>query len=159
MSVAVYMAYSFLNTAYRFQTYLYGVSSSLDTAYQLSETGTKPHLCIRESIKRVSSNKHEEKSMEFNSLKYDFEWFKHDHLLWKDSMNFANDGGGKEDASNREYGLMINDDDFEQMCDYLLTKDATSLMNDMDERFEGKKFKLIGTPSERIASLDQEFDN
>ncbi|GJU73461.1 hypothetical protein Tco_1264866 [Tanacetum coccineum] len=68
-----------------------------------------PNLGTR--IKRVSSNMHEEKSMEFNSLKYDFEWFKHDHLLWKDSMNFANDGGGKEDASNSSWSTYVPNDE------------------------------------------------
>ncbi|GKA48047.1 hypothetical protein Tco_0741005, partial [Tanacetum coccineum] len=58
-----------------------------------------------------------------------------------------------------EYGLMINDEDYEYMCDYLLTKDAPSFMDDMDERFEEKKLSLIGTLSERIASLNNEFDN
>ncbi|GJR61554.1 retrovirus-related pol polyprotein from transposon TNT 1-94 [Tanacetum coccineum] len=58
-----------------------------------------------------------------------------------------------------EYGLMINDEDYEYMCDYLLAKDAPSFMDDMDERFEEKKPSLIGTPSERIASLYNKFNS
>ncbi|GJT94078.1 hypothetical protein Tco_1082923 [Tanacetum coccineum] len=110
------------------------------------------------------------------------------HLLRKNSKNFANNGGGKrlsngawstyvpsDEWKNMErerydpkqgiqesivqYRLMINDDDFKHMCDYLLAKDAPSFMNDIDERFKEKKFSLIETQSGRIASLDQEFDN
>ncbi|GKF44818.1 hypothetical protein Tco_0131370, partial [Tanacetum coccineum] len=42
--------------------------------------------------------------------------------------------------------------------DYLLSKDAPFAMDDEKERLEEKKYKLLGTPHERIASIEQEFD-
>ncbi|GKA34824.1 hypothetical protein Tco_0721253 [Tanacetum coccineum] len=60
---------------------------------------------------------------------------------------------------NNEYGVMINDNDFKYMCDYLHSKDTPSFMNDIAERMEEKRYKLVGTPSERIASLNLEFDD
>nr|GEY76451.1 RNA-directed DNA polymerase, eukaryota [Tanacetum cinerariifolium] len=53
---------------------------------------------------------------------------------------------------------MINDDDFEHTCDYLLAKNAHSFINDMDERSEENRYELIGAQSERN-SLDLEFDD
>ncbi|GJR79667.1 hypothetical protein Tco_0150452 [Tanacetum coccineum] len=58
-----------------------------------------------------------------------------------------------------DYGLMIDDNDFDYMCDYLLSKDAHIFMNYMDEKLEEKKCKLVGTPRERIAMMEQEFDD
>nr|GEU35414.1 hypothetical protein [Tanacetum cinerariifolium] len=40
-----------------------------------------------------------------------------------------------------------------------LEKKGPSFINDMDEGFGENRHKLIGTPGERIASLEQEFDN
>ncbi|GKF11086.1 hypothetical protein Tco_0049012 [Tanacetum coccineum] len=58
-----------------------------------------------------------------------------------------------------EYGLMIDDNDFNYMCDYLLSKGAPPFMNNMEEKLEEKKCKLVGTPRERIARMEQEFDD
>ncbi|GKA15412.1 hypothetical protein Tco_0695159 [Tanacetum coccineum] len=46
----------------------------------------------------------------------------------------------------KDYGLMIDDNDFDYMCDYLLSKDAPVFMNNMNERLEEKKCKLVETP-------------
>ncbi|GJU53143.1 hypothetical protein Tco_0827937 [Tanacetum coccineum] len=58
-----------------------------------------------------------------------------------------------------EYGLSINDNDFEYMCDYLLSKDAPVTVTNKEGRLELKKYKLIGTPRERIIKMEQEFDD
>ncbi|GJY05471.1 hypothetical protein Tco_0371411 [Tanacetum coccineum] len=58
-----------------------------------------------------------------------------------------------------EYGLMIDDDDFEYTCDYLLSKDAPFTIDNEEGRLEETRYKLLGTPHERIASIEQEFDN
>ncbi|GKA93945.1 hypothetical protein Tco_0815931 [Tanacetum coccineum] len=57
-----------------------------------------------------------------------------------------------------EYEPMIDDNDFEYMCDYLLSKDAPFAMDDEKERLEEKKYKPLGTPHEQISSIEQEFD-
>ncbi|GJX99803.1 hypothetical protein Tco_0356822 [Tanacetum coccineum] len=57
-----------------------------------------------------------------------------------------------------EYGLMIDDDDFEYMCDYLLSKDEPFTVSNEARRLEEKKCKLIGTPQEQINGIEHEFD-
>nr|GEW09392.1 UBN2 domain-containing protein [Tanacetum cinerariifolium] len=47
-----------------------------------------------------------------------------------------------------EYGPMIDDNDFEYMCDYLLSKDAPFTMNNEEGRLEEKRYKLLRTPNE-----------
>nr|GEU51341.1 hypothetical protein [Tanacetum cinerariifolium] len=78
---------------------------------------------------------------------------------WKSMERERNDPKQGSQDSIGEYGLVINGNDLEHMCNYLLAKDALSFMNDMDERFDKKKLSLIGTPSDRIASLNKEFNN
>ncbi|GJW98551.1 hypothetical protein Tco_0180359, partial [Tanacetum coccineum] len=53
-----------------------------------------------------------------------------------------------------EYELMIDDNDFEYTCDYLLSKDATFVVDKEKERLEEKMYKLLGMPYERIASIE-----
>ncbi|GKD64315.1 hypothetical protein Tco_1306423, partial [Tanacetum coccineum] len=78
---------------------------------------------------------------------------------WKHLEVMKNDPNQASRECIREYGVMINDNDFKYMCDYLLSKDKSSFMNDIAERIEEKRYKLVGTPSERIASLNLEFDD
>ncbi|GJT34807.1 hypothetical protein Tco_0925226 [Tanacetum coccineum] len=78
---------------------------------------------------------------------------------WKSIEQEINDPKQGSQESIGEYGLVINNDDLEHMCNYFLAKDAPSFINDMDERFDEKKLSLIGTPSDMIASLDKEFNN
>ncbi|GKD18297.1 hypothetical protein Tco_1207455 [Tanacetum coccineum] len=58
-----------------------------------------------------------------------------------------------------EYGIMIDHNDFEYMCDHLLSNDAPFFLNYTNERLEEIRFKLVGTPHERIARMEQEFDD
>ncbi|GJU31339.1 ribonuclease H-like domain-containing protein [Tanacetum coccineum] len=58
-----------------------------------------------------------------------------------------------------EYGLMVDDNKFDFMCDYLLSKDALVFMSDKNKRVKEKKCKLIGMPRERIAMIEQEFND
>ncbi|GJS97849.1 hypothetical protein Tco_0804817 [Tanacetum coccineum] len=58
-----------------------------------------------------------------------------------------------------DYGLVIDDNDFDYMCGYLLSKDTPLFMNNIDKRLEEKKCKLVGTPRERIAKMEQEFND
>ncbi|GKE19052.1 hypothetical protein Tco_1426629 [Tanacetum coccineum] len=53
-----------------------------------------------------------------------------------------------------EYELMIDNNDFEYTCDYLLSKDATFVVDKEKERLEEKMCKLLGTPYERIDSIE-----
>ncbi|GJY79861.1 hypothetical protein Tco_0485662 [Tanacetum coccineum] len=57
----------------------------------------------------------------------------------------------------KDYGLVIDDNDFDYMWDYLLSKDAPLFMNNIYHRLEEKKCKLVGTPREKIAKMEQEF--
>nr|GEX48057.1 hypothetical protein [Tanacetum cinerariifolium] len=78
---------------------------------------------------------------------------------WK-SMERERDNPSRDSQDCiKEYGLMINNDDFEHMCDYLLAKNAYSFINDMDEISGENRYKLIGAQSEIISSLDLEFDD
>ncbi|GJZ77003.1 hypothetical protein Tco_0641675 [Tanacetum coccineum] len=58
-----------------------------------------------------------------------------------------------------KYGLLIDDNDFEYMCDYLLSKDEPFTVSNEEVRLEDKKCKLIGTPHEQIAKVEQDFDD
>nr|GEY09495.1 hypothetical protein [Tanacetum cinerariifolium] len=60
---------------------------------------------------------------------------------------------------NCKHGLMIDDDDIEYVCDYLLSKDAPFTMDNKEGIFEENRFKLLGTPCEQNASIEHEFDN
>ncbi|GJV19573.1 hypothetical protein Tco_1368593 [Tanacetum coccineum] len=59
----------------------------------------------------------------------------------------------------QDYELIIDDNDFDYMCDYLLSKDAPVYMRNMSEGLNEKKRKLVGTPHERIAKMEQEFND
>ncbi|GJR77483.1 hypothetical protein Tco_0089848 [Tanacetum coccineum] len=47
-----------------------------------------------------------------------------------------------------EYGLSIGDNDFEYMCDYLLSKDGPFNVTNDEGKLEVMKYKLIGRPFE-----------
>nr|GEV69875.1 hypothetical protein [Tanacetum cinerariifolium] len=49
------------------------------------------------------------------------------------------------------------DDDFGYIHDYLVSKDTPFIIN-MEGRVEEKRYKLRGTPRERIARIEHEFD-
>ncbi|GJS91721.1 hypothetical protein Tco_0774357 [Tanacetum coccineum] len=55
-----------------------------------------------------------------------------------------------------EYG--VDDNDFEYMCDYLLSNDEPFTVSNEEGRLK-VKCKLFGTPREQIANMEQEFDD
>ncbi|GJY61744.1 hypothetical protein Tco_0462401 [Tanacetum coccineum] len=58
----------------------------------------------------------------------------------------------------RKYELMIDDQDFDYMCDYLLSNDGPFFMNEEKERVDEGKYKLVGTPQDRMKKLGEEYD-
>nr|GEZ40201.1 hypothetical protein [Tanacetum cinerariifolium] len=103
------------------------------------------------------------KNKESEDCKEDFGWFNCDTPIGKSLMNFRmelekdNANQGIQDYIG-EYGVMIDDKDLEYMTDYLFSDNGPYFMNDLDEDLEKEGGKLIGTPSERIAKPNQEFD-
>ncbi|GJU75137.1 hypothetical protein Tco_1272207 [Tanacetum coccineum] len=57
-----------------------------------------------------------------------------------------------------KYELMIDDHDFDYMCDYLLSNDGPFFMNEEKERVDEGKYKLVGTPQDRMKNLGEEYD-
>ncbi|GJY98338.1 hypothetical protein Tco_0515248 [Tanacetum coccineum] len=58
-----------------------------------------------------------------------------------------------------DYELMIDDNYFEYMCDYFLSKDEPFTKNKEEGRLEEKRCKLLGSAHKRIARMEQEFDD
>ncbi|GKE50313.1 hypothetical protein Tco_1481571, partial [Tanacetum coccineum] len=57
-----------------------------------------------------------------------------------------------------EYEMIINDKDLDYMTKYLFSEHGPAFMKDSDDDLEKEGSKFIGSPSERIEELEQEFE-
>ncbi|GKA15293.1 zinc finger BED domain-containing protein RICESLEEPER 2 [Tanacetum coccineum] len=74
-------------------------------------------------------------------------------------LEFKKNNPNEENQENiSDYELMIDDNDFKYMCDYLLSKDAPFFMNEEEEKVEEDKYELVGIPQDRMNTLGEEYD-